>query len=302
MSRDAAPPVSLLKFPGLCSAREVIAPHHATQSFLSHNDVAFNYLERGRMRVLMATGFRYEHEAGRLAVFWGAVPHKMETYEPGSIGHSVVLPLGTFLRYSIPGDFVRQLTRGRVYFEPDDAESAIDLALLKRWHRDIASGDADARAIVLLELEARLRRLARACPTSPRKLARLTPQGAGQQAERMLLLVAAHFREHLTVADVAAAVDLHPDYAGQLFYRRMGMPLRDYITECRVLHAKAMLATTNAKLLEVMRDSGFGSVSQFHAIFKRHCGCTPRAYRMNVKITPDDPGASSPQKRKRGSR
>jgi len=280
MSSAAETPVSLVRFPGLVSSRVVMSPDGAMRSF-SHNDVALNYLERGRMRVLMATGFRYELEAGRLVVFWGAVPHKIETYAAGSIGHSVVVPLGAFLRWAMPGDFTHQLIRGRVFFEPNDDEAALDLALMNHWHPDIAGGNAEAVAVVLLELEARLRRLARSCRT-PRRNPRIHPRGPGTQAERMLLLVAEHFREALSVADVAAAVNLHPVYASSLFRRRMGIALSDYITECRVLHAKAMLATTDAKLLEVMRESGFGSVSQFHEVFKRLCGCTPRAYRLSI--------------------
>jgi len=46
-----------------------------------------------------------------------------------------------------------------------------------------------------------------------------------------------------------------------------------------------MLATTDAKMIDVAMDSGFGSVSQFHALFKIRCGCTPRAYRINLRTT-----------------
>ena len=61
------------------------------------------------------------------------------------------------------------------------------------------------------------------------------------------------------------------------------MGLNDYISECRVSHAKALLATTDTKVLEIAMDSGFGSISQFHEIFKRLCGCTPRAFRMSLR-------------------
>ena len=99
----------------------------------------------------------------------------------------------------------------------------------------------------------------------------------------MLLLIAEHFREHLTAGDVATAVGLHPGYASVLFKRHVGMGISEYITECRLSHAKALLATSTANVTNVARDSGFGSVSQFHAVFKKLARSTPRAFRKNLR-------------------
>jgi AraC-like DNA-binding protein len=167
--------------------------------------------------------------------------------------------------------------------------------------------DAEGEAILLMELEARIRRLAASCtstdPTSAQGVSTESPaardgrvphaasgdavliphDAAGSQAERMLLLIAEHFREPLTGEDVAANVGLNPSYAGTLFRQHVGMGLHDYIAECRLSHAKALLATTSQNILDVALDSGFGSVSQFHAVFKKSCGCTPRAYRISLR-------------------
>jgi AraC-like DNA-binding protein len=40
-----------------------------------------------------------------------------------------------------------------------------------------------------------------------------------------------------------------------------------------------MLITSDAKILEVAMDSGFGSLSRFNAAFRQLCGCSPRSYR-----------------------
>jgi AraC-like DNA-binding protein len=266
-------------------------------TFVRHNDVSSNFLERGRTQVLLATGYRYQLGAGRLSFFWSAIPHKVEMYTPRSVLQWFVVPLGTFLRWTLPEDFTRQLMRGRVFFEPDPEEGPHDRALLDRSRRAITTRDAEAEAIMLLELEARVRRLAVSCssaPTDGRALPAsddplLIPHdAAGSQAERMLLLIAEHFREPLTGEDVAANVGLNPSYAGTLFRQHVGMGLHDYITECRLSHAKALLATTPQNILDVALDSGFGSVSQFHAVFRKSCGCTPRAYRMSLRQPASD--------------
>jgi AraC-like DNA-binding protein len=270
------------KFPDLSCGRRPYGPRFATREFVWHNDVGINYLERGEITVLMATGYRYVLRPNQLSVYWGAVPHKLEAVAPRTMLHWLALPLGIFLRWGMPEHFVRQLMRGRVYFEMGAEEGQLDLALLNRWRKALAVRDEESVTIVRLELEARLRRLAQSSPAAPR-MTRVKPRGPSSQAERMLLLISEHFREELSTADVAATVGLHPDYARRLFRQHIGVGLTDYITECRLSHAKALLATTDAKVLDVAMDSGFGSVSQFHAIFKQVCGQTPRHYRMSVR-------------------
>src|SRR5581483_2193522 len=127
------PPVELLKYPGLSCGSYLVGPTGAMPTFVRHNDVAINFLERGRMQVLLSTGYRYVLGPGRLAFFWGAIPHKVEVYAPRTLLHWLVMPLGPFLRWTLPKSFVSQLMRGRVFFEPEDDESPIDLAMLKRW-------------------------------------------------------------------------------------------------------------------------------------------------------------------------
>jgi AraC-like DNA-binding protein len=284
MRQPRAPAVELVKFPRLLSGHFPIRPQFpSVRSFASHNDVALNYIERGWIRMILSTGFTYELRPRRLSVFWGAIPHKVEPYAPGTVMRAIVLPVATFLRWTIPSQFTRELMRGVVFFEPNDREGALDLALLKRWHQEISTGDVEAEQIVLLELEGRLRRLARSCPSPPQPLRRLASGGSTSQAEQMLLLIAEHFREPLLPRDVAAAAGLHPDTAGRLFRHRTGLTLTDYIAECRLSYAKTLLATTNVNMLDVAMESGFGSVSQFHAIFKQRCGCTPRGYRTSLR-------------------
>jgi AraC-like DNA-binding protein len=285
MPASAPTSVQLYRFAGLVGGRHALGPRDAMPTFVRHNDVSLNFLERGRTQVLLATGYRYRLGPGRLAVFWSAIPHKVEMYAPRSILQWFVVPLGTFMRWALPNDFMKQLMRGRVYFEPTDEEGAHDKALLDRCRASAAQGDVEARAIMLLELEARIRRLAAACSTQ-RQPASVPNPNSGSGAERMLLLIAEHFREELTAEDVAAHVGLHRTYAAALFRQHVGMGLHDYITECRLSHAKALLATTNGSILDVALQSGFGSISQFHAVFKQSCGLTPGAFRKELRHAP----------------
>ena len=51
-----------------------------------------------------------------------------------------------------------------------------------------------------------------------------------------------------------------------------------YVSHQRVTHAQRLLATTGAKVLDIAMDAGFGSVSQFHHVFRGITGVPPREY------------------------
>ena len=123
MANSANPHVVTHKSPGLASfsGPETLGNVHRT-AFARHNDVGLNYFESGHGQLLLSTGYRYVLEAGRLAVFWAAVPHKVETFEQGSILNWLTIPLGTFLQWPMSGEFIAQLMRGEVFIEPDAAE------------------------------------------------------------------------------------------------------------------------------------------------------------------------------------
>jgi AraC-like DNA-binding protein len=78
---------------------------------------------------------------------------------------------------------------------------------------------------------------------------------------------------------VAREVDLHPDYASAIFRKGFGLTPTRFILQHRVSHAQRMLVTSDAKVLEVALEAGFGSLSRFNAAFRQLCGCSPREYR-----------------------
>jgi len=46
--------------------------------------------------------------------------------------------------------------------------------------------------------------------------------------------------------------------------------------------AKELLANSDMSLVNVAAESGFSSQSYFNAVFKKHYGVTPLAYRQNA--------------------
>ncbi len=100
----------------------------------------------------------------------------------------------------------------------------------------------------------------------------LTPVG------RAVAYMEAHFREPLTLSQVAAVACLSPVYFGACFRREMGCTYVEYRNRCRADCAK-MLLESGVTVTEACFGSGFGSLSGFLYTFRQQVGCTPQEYR-----------------------
>jgi AraC family transcriptional regulator, melibiose operon regulatory protein len=201
----------------------------------------------------------------------------------------VTVPLAWVLGWGLPEPFVERLVGGAVVEEPDPSAAALDRSRFAQWHEDLSSGDEGRQEVVLLELEARLLRLAAAVRGgdrphgAPRGLAPAAG-GAPTIVERMATFVARHYRDPIGLAEVAREVRLHPDYASALFRKAFGVTPTRFILQHRVSHAQRMLVTSDARVLEVAMEAGFGSLSRFNAAFRDLCGCPPRQYRAMHRL------------------
>ena len=95
----------------------------------------------------------------------------------------------------------------------------------------------------------------------------------------MLSFVVKNYTDQITAKLISESVGLHPNYVMNLFRRTFGTSLGQYVTRLRVSHAQQLLATSNAKVVDVALSSGFNSLSRFNDAFKKACGSSPREYR-----------------------
>jgi AraC-like DNA-binding protein len=254
-----------------------------------HNEVEINLLESGSLTYLLG-GRKVTIEAGRLVLFWAAIPHQIID-AGGRSGYFVVtLPLPWFLQWRLPEQLVQPILHAQVLADPDPDNGRRDLALLQQWFADLKRLREDRERAVLLEIEARLLRLASSLPPFEpstrhfkRRTATVEPAGLSK-AEQIACFVAQHYLEPLTADEIARAVRLHPNYAMNLFKRVFGTTLTGYVAQHRVSHAQRLLVTTNEKIVSVALGSGFGSISRFNDVFRRTCGCSPREYRAQHRL------------------
>ena len=261
---------------------EVWEPHPMPRAD-RHNEIEINFVDSGSLTYLLG-GRRVTLRARHLSAFWAATPHQVLLSHDVSFYYVVTVPLAWVLGWGLPETFVQALLGGRVVEEPDEKASVPDVARLAQWHEDLAPGHEGQEEPVLLEVKARLLRLAAATRSAPRgRQAPRLPASAGEAApsnvEQMASVIARRYREPIGLEDVAAAVGLHPDYAASLFRRTFGTTPTRFIVQHRIMHAQRELVTSDAKVLAVALDAGFGSLSRFNAAFRAICGCSPRDYR-----------------------
>jgi AraC-like DNA-binding protein len=167
-----------------------------------------------------------------------------------------------------------------------------DEDLFAAWEEDLRSQNAGVTKAVLLEIEARLLRLALSAQneqppsvTSRKSLSVVGDSGL-RKVEQMACFIAQNYTERLTVDLIASVVRLHPNYAMNLFRKSFGTTLIEYVTQHRVSHAQRLLVTSSRKVVDIAIASGFGSISRFNDAFQRVCRCSPREYRKQYELMP----------------
>ena len=88
-----------------------------------------------------------------------------------------------------------------------------------------------------------------------------------------------HFREDVSLADVARHIDMSPSWLTKRFNRECGMSIPQYLLSVRMERAKKLFEETNMLVFEVANAVGFDNPRYFVSVFKKATGLTPKAYR-----------------------
>jgi AraC-like DNA-binding protein len=251
-----------------------------------HDEIEINFLDRGTLTYLMG-GQRVSVRARRVTAFWAAIPHQIIGFNNVNFYYVVTVPFGWVLQWGLPEHLLAALTQGQIVADTKGTRSGLDRQLFEQWHQDVEGGNT-SREIVVLELRARLLRLADSVdhqeiwPAVSAENAGARLQTNLEKAESMACFVARNYTSRIQVKDIAGCVGLHPDYAATLFRKTFGTTLNVLITRHRVAHAQRQLLTTDERIVNIAHDSGFDSLSRFNRAFKQIAGVTPRQYRKTL--------------------
>lgn len=97
---------------------------------------------------------------------------------------------------------------------------------------------------------------------------------------RFLRLVEAHYREHLSVEDIAARLAVTSLQLNSLCRQLSGQTALQVIHQRLMLEARRNLAYTRMSISQLSDDLGFSDPTYFSRFFRRLAGQTPNAYRQ----------------------
>jgi AraC family transcriptional regulator, melibiose operon regulatory protein len=247
-----------------------------------HNEIELNLLESGAVTYLLS-GRRVTLRPGRLAAFWAIAPHQIIASEDENPYFVATIPFNIFLQWRLAPRFLNSILGGALV-EARSESAGRDRLLFEQWIQDLQGGSAELVEIALLEMQARVRRMALHFTAEEGEFEEPAPRPLdvkdSSKVEQMAMYVSTNYHRRMKVEEISAVVDLHPDYASALFKKSFGMTLGKYVLEHRISHAQRMLSTTREKISTVALKVGFESMSRFNASFKVAAGCTPREYRM----------------------
>ncbi|WP_246742590.1 helix-turn-helix domain-containing protein [Microvirga splendida] len=251
-----------------------------------HSQFEFNYVLEGAMTYWFDDHI-IEVGAGSLVLFWGMIPHQTIAREPGTHFSCLYIPSAVLLGVQSCDGLRTALFEGAfavartcLPYDPEQTE---------RWRKDLLTGDPLLQDIVREEVSARLRRLERDGWHDIRAVARPEAPGARAAMKRLakVELMARFIDEHacddIDVASVARSVELHPNYAMDLFRRGVGQTIVQYIIRRRLDIALSVLVSTEQTVADIAFQAGFKSLSRFYEAFTSRFGMSPNRYRRHYR-------------------
>ncbi|MBB5037957.1 AraC family transcriptional regulator [Prosthecobacter dejongeii] len=102
--------------------------------------------------------------------------------------------------------------------------------------------------------------------------------------ERALAYIREHFRERITVEELASMVHLSTRQLHRKFVETFGFSPQTFIMKLRIQAACDALQQEDAQIIEVATALGFCDQSSFTQHFHRHIGITPLKYQRQFRL------------------
>lgn len=104
-------------------------------------------------------------------------------------------------------------------------------------------------------------------------------QGKKAIQKALEYIEANYMQESLSLNEIAANMEISPNYFSAMFSQEMQMTFVEYVTQKRMEKAKKLLQETSLRASEIALATGYKNPHYFSFVFKKTQGCTPREYR-----------------------
>ena len=164
----------------------------------------------------------------------------------------------------------------------EDHASAVE-AEFRRLEAETEGRQAGHHRVIHSTLQRLLVEIVRSAPAKPGSTGK--PPAQPHKLHKVLIYLHHHYREPVTLRDVAEQAALSPNYFSECFRAATGETYQRYLQTLRLRFAKSLLAASPLPVTDVCYASGFQTLSHFERAFKREFGQSPTAWRAMVSQT-----------------
>ena len=122
-----------------------------------------------------------------------------------------------------------------------------------------------------------MRSTALSVPAQPQQIS------ANRQCAAVKRYIDQHFKETLTLDQLAEEAHMNKFYLSHAFKQEFGVSPINYLISCRIEESKYLLAETDLSMSQIAQLLGFSSLSYFSQVFRRTQAVSPKEYRQHLK-------------------
>lgn len=101
----------------------------------------------------------------------------------------------------------------------------------------------------------------------------------------VMAYVKEHYREDISLQDVAGHLALNPSYFTRFFKKYMNMTFTEYLNTIRLRYIYEDLISTDLSIQTILERNGFTNYKLFMRLFRLTYGCTPSQKRKEIAVT-----------------
>ena len=250
-----------------------------------HEEIELLYQLNGRSDIQIDEK-KYQIQNKLLTVINSRQVHSIHTYSDTSMFICVHISKKLIEKY------IPDIDLYRIYCIPDDIPDSqfpeyLSVcrqmeALLRLYITDKPAWQMESEGIILQVLAQLIRHFSR--KSAPDEIVLSSADRTSFNRIRdVITYVEEHFREPISLQDIAGHLSLGREYFCRFFKKNMGMSFLRYLNEVRISHVYRDLEQTDAPIAEIAEKNGFHNQKLFNRTFREVYGCTPSAVRRKLK-------------------
>ena len=246
-----------------------------------HHQYEFEMVMKGRMKT-GADGRVQLFQAGDFFLINPLVGHASLKQEPDTMVLTLHFPMDAFSRFIPAG------TACRFNFSTSDATRELPGAAMIRhlavtMMQTAMSGNTELLLALYDSFICTLFTI-----LSPQIVHESAVEITSEQEEKiseMITYIREHFREKITLEDVAELLGYNRTYISTFFKKNCGISFYEYLTMVRLSESIYGLCDNSISLTQIALDSGFPDLKTFNRLFRENFGELPADYRSEYQDT-----------------